>query len=173
MSLQHKKSDDIKTNADIIEVTTSNVDKLTTYQLRQELIKRNCLDIPENRINHRSMLERLIHELYRVEQDKINQHTSMKIQEEHEKLQEAKRIREMKKLEAIERSRQRQASAEYFKVKTELNKIGKENMNQVKSNEVIEESDSNDVISDSLEHDDNDDPFRSYNTKQRSKIYVK
>ena len=48
-------------------ITTSTVGKLTTYELRQELLHRNALDIEESRINHRSMLERLIVELVKEE----------------------------------------------------------------------------------------------------------
>ena len=60
---------------DCLPLNTSNVGKLTTYQLRQELIKRDALDIEESRINHRTMLERLIREL--VKEEKVKRKSMM------------------------------------------------------------------------------------------------
>lgn len=34
-----------------------------TCRNRQELLRRNCLDIPDEQVNHRSMLARLMKEL--------------------------------------------------------------------------------------------------------------
>ena len=48
-------------------IDTSTVGQLTTYELRQELLRRDALDIEESRINHRTMLERLIVELVKEE----------------------------------------------------------------------------------------------------------
>ena len=54
-------------------LTIRNVGKLTTFELRQELVKRNCLDIPEENINHRTMLQRLVQVLLDEENKIANQ----------------------------------------------------------------------------------------------------
>lgn len=45
------------------EISSRTVSKLTTFELRQELVKRNALDIPEGSINYKTMLARLMTEL--------------------------------------------------------------------------------------------------------------
>ncbi len=90
---------------------------------RQELVKRKALDIPENQINHRNMLQRLIQEIVKHEAELSNIKTNQIMEEKQKQIGEAKRIRELKKLEALERSRQRQADAEYFKKKAERNEL--------------------------------------------------
>ena len=52
-----------------MSITSRNAGTLSTYELRQELIRRNALDIEESKINHRNMLERLMVELVREERE--------------------------------------------------------------------------------------------------------
>ena len=48
-------------------ITSENISKLTTYELRQELVRRDCLDLDEESINHNSMMKRLMEELVKDE----------------------------------------------------------------------------------------------------------
>jgi len=95
-------------------LSTRNVSKLTTYELRQELTRRGKLDVPEESINHRSMLQRLIQVLLEDEQRAIDERTAEAEAQQQARLAEAKADRDKRKQEALERSRQRQLSGAYF-----------------------------------------------------------
>ena len=41
-------------------LSSRNVSRLTTYELRQELVRRDKLDIPDDQINHRFVLLNLM-----------------------------------------------------------------------------------------------------------------
>lgn len=51
-------------------ISTRNVDRLTTFELRQELVRRGALDIEDSKVNHRSLLQRLVVEL--VKDERVN-----------------------------------------------------------------------------------------------------
>jgi hypothetical protein len=146
------------------DLTIRNVGKLTTFELRQELVKRNCLDIPEENINHRTMLQRLVQVLL-DEENKISNEKSSSIESEKMAASNAaKLVREQKKLEAIERSKLRQNNPTYFKELAEKNVAPKKS-----ELEDLEEFNlSNDVINSS----DELDPFQS-NFKPKSKIHIR
>lgn len=79
----------------------------------------------------------------------------------------AKKARELKKQEALERSKLRQAHPQYFKQKAELN-TPLPNAEPVKE-VAVEDDDTTNCD----EGDNIDDPFRSYKPKGRPKIFVK
>lgn len=97
------------------KLSTRNVGSLTTYDLRQELVRRNVLDIPEESINHRSMLQRLVQELMKDEQKETDTNLVQSELSREEEMIAKKKERERKKQEAIEKSQQRQADANYFR----------------------------------------------------------
>lgn len=161
-----------------VTITSRNVGNLTTYELRQELIRRDKLDIPEKQINHRSMLQRLMVELVAEESVKVEINTTIAIDEANKKREEAKALREHKKLEALERSKQRQSNPEYFDKIKELN-TKPDKIIETTANDAVEASVTDGTEAKMLaeEEDDDDkvqqDPFRSYVSKQRSKVYVR
>jgi hypothetical protein len=153
------------------QLTTQNVSSLTTYELRQELVRRNKLDIPENQINHRSMLQRLIVELVAEEDNKVAETTAKAVETTKSQMEAAKALREQKKQEAIERSRQRQAeNPAYFQHRKELNEIKKTEKIEEIANDDSKEVDVVDNDTETATADD--DPFRT-TSKHRSKIFVK
>ena len=146
-------------------LSTRNVSKLTTYQLRQELTRRDKLDIPEDNINHRSMLQRLIQVLMEDEQKALEEKAT---EAEAQRLAEstaAKASREAKKLEAIERSKQRQQNASYFEM------LKQSNAPPAKPDLTAVEELSSASATD--EDRPNDDPFSEVSGKTRSKIHVR
>lgn len=109
-------------NADLTScLTVQNVSKLSTYELRQQLVLRSALDIPEEKINHKTMLLRLIQILLEDEQRAADEKTAVLEAEMLKKNAALKELRDAKKMEAIERSKQRQQKSEYFESKSELN----------------------------------------------------
>mmetsp|Transcript_15557 Transcript_15557/g.14088 ORF Transcript_15557/g.14088 Transcript_15557/m.14088 type:complete len:156 (+) Transcript_15557:102-569(+) len=151
------------------KITSLNAGYLTTYEIRQELIKRNALDIPDSDINHRSMLARLIKELVIQETNETNERTNNLLQQQQQKLLDAKAIREQKKIEAIERSRMRQRDSNYFNNKQQANQLvnnTEEQINKQDDREVDVE------IESEVDRDIVIDPFRSTN-KQKYKIFLK
>ena len=146
--------------------SSRNVSRLSTYELRQELVRRNKLDIPEDEINHKTMLQRLIKLLLEDEEKAVNDKEALLEAERVQKLNEAKAERERKKQEALERSKQRQQNPDYFRELAESNKLP-EKTDLTHLEEVAPSNDSEAVfVSD-------DDPFRSISSKQKSKIYIK
>ena len=151
------------------DVTSSNVSTLTTYELRQELELRGALDLPEGGINHRAMMQRLVQELVKVEskleQEKVNSDAARL----HEEREAEKRLREQRKAEALERSRQRQADPNYFKSRADLNKEGKEVLEAKKSEPVtpLDQEEEEEAEAQGV-----DDPFRA-TKKGRAKVHVR
>ena len=87
--------------------------------------------------------------------------------------EEAKRLREQRKQEAIERSRQRQANPDYFKTKAELNTPPPETKAvSGQEGENATESTAEDEADEKTEEEDID-PFRSYKPNSRPKVFVK
>ena len=140
----------------------------STYALRQELVRRGALDIPEGRINHNSLLKRMVEELVKQETKKTDERTEIAIDTAQKERDAAKALREKKKQEAIERSKARQAQKGYFDEKQEANENGQRK---------LKESNDASIVSEDTEADErcmekpDDDPFRSYK-RGRSKIHV-
>jgi len=47
-------------------ITSANAGTCTPFQLRQELVKRNCFDLDEEKVCHRTLLQRLMVELVSI-----------------------------------------------------------------------------------------------------------
>ena len=154
-----------------VSITTSNVHSLTTYDIRQELVRRDCLDIPEEKINHNSMLQRLIVALLKDEEKQVEEATEAAVDKAALEREKAKAIREQRKREAIERSKARQANPEYFQRLKEDNEKGKD---QVEGKTVAaSDCDHKDKENEGQEEEANDvddDPFRTTKSTGRSKL---
>jgi hypothetical protein len=153
-------------------ITIENASTCTPYDLRQELLRREAMDIPEGRANYRSLLQRLMVELVK-EQDQLNQlrvaEMEAKQKEQRDKLKEK---RERRKLEALERfQKRRENDPDYFEKRKESAALSHDLKNTtIASEEQSQPYEENDV-SESAPVDS--DPFRSYQPKSRSKIFVK
>jgi len=135
---------------------------MSTYDLRQELVRRNCLDFPHAEINHNSMLRRLIQALVIEEANAIEAHTAAAVDKAQEERDAAKALREQRKAEALAKSKERQADPNYFRTRQEQNKakeVTVETSDAAKEEEPTEDEEAN-----------NDDPFRTYKSKGRAKI---
>ena len=149
------------------KITSQGVHKMSTYELRQELVRRNCLDIPDDEINHNTMLKRLIVELVKDESMIVEQHTLDVVHKAQEERDIAKALRELKKAEALARSKARQADANYFATKKDANV--KPVVTQIETPTVVDEEEE-DVEIDNNSKNDIDDPFRTYKNNGRAKI---
>ena len=144
-------------------ITSENVSKLTTFELRQELVRRNCLDLDEEAINHNSMMKRLVQELVKDEARITEERTTSAVDIAKRARDEAKALREVKKQEAIERSKARQAQKDYFEAKKGNNTAPTGGMDT-----------GNNVGGDAGEDNEkttDDDPFR-IGPSRRSKVHV-
>lgn len=125
------------------EINTKTCSKLTTFQLRQELTKRKALDIPDDEINYKSMLRRLLQVLVKEEEQLAAEKEEKRLLEYKEKIEAVKKIKEARKQEAIERSKARQSSnPEYFSNKMKMNeevKLDRE-MKKASISESVEEN---------------------------------
>jgi hypothetical protein len=143
------------------------------YCYRQELVKRNALDLPEERINHRNMLERLMKEIVTEESIRAQALADAATKDNLLKIEEAKKIREQRKLEALERSRQRQLNPEYFQQKASMNEEAKLPKPPTSASDIAE-VENHDSEEDAFEQEVDNDPFRSYKTSgQRNKLFVR
>eukprot|EP01038_Epipyxis_sp_PR26KG_P007530 gene7530-10258_t len=151
-------------------ITTANVGSLSTYEIRQELVRRNALDIPENMINHKSLLQRLVKDLVEEEQKIAEVKVEQALCQNAIIRDEAKTEREKRKQEALARSQMRQKDPNYFTQKQEAN------VKKAESIENKEEPSSLDSTNDDNENEEDQnlsfDPFRSYKSG-RSKISIK
>lgn len=113
-------------------LTLRNVGSLTTFEIRQELNRRNAMDLDEEKvqINFKTLLQRLVQELVKEEENNTLEHTTVVIDQAQLKRETDKAMREEKKKEALERSKQRQADKDYF--------IKKQELNVKKNDEVVE-----------------------------------
>lgn len=149
-------------------ITSATVGSLTAYELRQELIRRNALDIEECKINFKSMLQRLMVELV-LEETKVAEEKVLSSADEYKSQRElAKQQREERKREALERSRQRQADPKYFEVKVEQNLAKAVNVSETAL--IAEETLSDEIIDPTAGIDA--DPFRETYSKG-NKIFVR
>ena len=150
------------------KITSLTASKLTTFELRQELVRRNALDIEEDKINYKTMLQRLMIELVKEETEVATEKvvsTSEKYKEEREL---AKQQREQRKKEALERSQQRQADPAYFAQKQEINAAKANSAPDGPAVEVVPSEE----VQDNGEHEVDDDPFRTTKSKH-NKVFVK
>jgi len=149
-------------------LSSRNVSRLTTYELRQELVRRDKLDIPDDQINHRTMLQRLMQLLLEDEKQAANTKEAGEEMKRMEKINDAKAERERRKQEAIERSKARQQDPSYFNKKVESNvapeKTNLEGLEELNSATNEDEGDDGDEGTDS-------DPFSSNKRATRGKIH--
>ena len=111
-------------SSSVLTITTENISKLTTYELRQELLRRGQFDFKdENLVNYKSLLKRLMVEVVKDEQNALAAKEEARLSSIQAEKLEAKRLREARKAEAIARSQARQAEkgADYFANKARLN----------------------------------------------------
>ena len=124
------------------------------------------------------MLQRLIRELV-AEEAEANAKRTIVLEDSFRSTQEeAKRLREERKREAIERSKQRQSDPNYFQKITELNTKKSDQTDDVKEVNSIDSAVSDHEVDDSKEKgiSENDDPFRrSTNSSgtRRNKVFVR
>jgi len=149
-------------------LSTKNVSKLSTYELRQELTRRGKMDLPEEMVSHKSLLCRLITELVADEAAVAERAVALAEKKNSDEREAARLLREQRKAEAIARSEARRNDPTYFKQKQELN-VAPAQIEEKDANGKIEEDDDGD----SDEVVGNDDPFRSYKAKARPKIMVR
>lgn len=150
---------------------TRNVSKLSTYALRQELVRREKLDIPEEEINHNNMLKRLIEELVKDEAKVTEERTEGAVDAAQQERDAAKALREKKKQEAIDRSKARQAQKGYFSEKSGANESGQKELDEKSKAAAVSDGAEEGEGEKDLEEPEND-PFRSYKPSGRSKIHI-
>ena len=164
------------------------------WLLRQELLRRGAFDLDEDKVNFKSLLQRLMVELVAEEKQAVSHHTETVCQEADLERQRLKKERERKKQEALERSRLRQADPEYFRNRSELNAkaSGSGELQNFSSNPsanlVARDASATVEVGQGKagggggggeeeevegETANQEDPFRCYKPKVRSKIYVK
>lgn len=124
-------------------------------------------------MNFKSLLQRLMVELVAEERQATEIKTKAIVDETAVKLEQAKQERERKKLEALERSKQRQADPEYFKRRTEQNEEAAAAKAKAQAEIEALPAVPAEEEEDEQEDDKNDDPFRTYKSKGRSKVFVK
>lgn len=135
---------------------------------RQELTRRGAFDFKEgDTINYRTMLQRLMVELVKDEEKLAAERAQANIEKLETEIERSKRIREEKKREALERSKQRQSDPNYFAKRAEANSLANQ---PTISEAVVTEEDKTDV-EESIEVVSSN-PFDTY-PKGRSKIFVK
>lgn len=140
---------------------------------RQELVRRKAFDLDEDKVNFKALLQRLMVELVADENAAVEQKTKAIEDQAAEAREKAKQERELKKAEALERSKQRQADPSYFKKRVEVNEEGVAAKEKAKIElqelpvEIVEDGE------ESEEDAQNDDLFRTYKKKTKSKVYVK
>jgi phage terminase small subunit len=132
-------------------LTIEKASKLSTFELRNELVKRNALDIPENLINYESLLARLIKDLVKEEDENQNNETIQSESTDKEVIKDLKKLREVKKQAAKERSNVRQENVTYFKHKKESNQ---EYFTQLRRHDLQEQKTSELNLKDSTDCDD-------------------
>ena len=150
-------------------LSTRNVNKLTTFQLRQELERRGAFDIPEEQVNHKSIMQRLVQVLLEEERRVANEREANREAERIAQLNAAKAAREQKKLEALERSKLRQQNPKYFEAISESNKAPEK-----KDLQDLEEVDSSGGTDVAEQHETStEDPFSPFAHRGRAKIHTR
>lgn len=137
------------------------------------------MDLDETKvaINFRSLLQRLMVELV-AEENKLHENkVESAVNEANTAREAAKAEREKRKLEALERSKQRQANPEYFAQRSSANaeaaarKAEKEKRDAELEVVSADEEEEEGGGGSANVHDD--DPFRSYVSKSKNKIFVR
>lgn len=126
----------------------------------------------ENKVTFKTLLQRLMVELVKDEAEKDNARIEAATTAANEVRDAAKAERERKKAEALERSRQRQANPEYFAQKGVANTEGvamKAKKLEEAANVPVETTEEEPADESAI----SDDPFRSYASKSKNKIFVK
>ena len=59
--------------SNITAITSDNISKLSTFQLRQELVRRNAFDLAEDSVNYNTLLKRLLVEVLKDEEKAIQE----------------------------------------------------------------------------------------------------
>jgi hypothetical protein len=117
------------------------------------------------------MLQRLMVELV-AEESKLHEVKVESALNEANLVRDAAKLnREQKKLEALERSKQRQANPEYFQERISANSDAVASK-AAKAAVITEMTVENEEVEE-VEVKTNDDPFRSYTTKTKNKISVR
>jgi len=167
-------------------LSTRNVSKLTTFEIRQELNRRGKMDLPEETITHKTLLQRLIAELVSDEASVAQQAVSVAEKKNQDEREAARFLREQKKAEALARSEARRAAnPNYFAEKQQLNVKplrqegsaggggeGTEGQGQGQVEGENEDEDEEETENKN-DNDEEDNPFRTYKSKARPKIYVR
>jgi hypothetical protein len=131
--------------------------------------------LDENNVNFKIMLQRLMVELVAEENAQAEIKTKAVVDDAAAAREAAKQERELKKQEALERSRLRQADPDYFKKRVELNEdAAKKKADELAAALAQEIAASQQNEEEEVEDDaDNNDPFRSITKKSKNKIFVK
>lgn len=133
---------------------------------RQELVRRNAFDLTdEKKINFKTLLARLMVELVKEEDEATLARENEILAARATAALALKKERDLKKQEALERSKQRQSDPNYFKKISESN-IQPEK-SKVETAEVCEEDNEESPTTES-----EIDPFRIVKST-KSKIYIK
>jgi hypothetical protein len=130
--------------------------------------------LDENNVNFKIMLQRLMVELVAEENAQAEIKTKA-VDDAAAAREAAKQERELKKQEALERSRLRQADPDYFKKRVEVNEEAAKKKADELAAALAQEIAASQQNEEEEEEDDadNDDPFRSITKKSKNKIFVK
>lgn len=134
------------------------------------------MDLPDNQISFRSLLQRLMKELIKDEEEEAVRRLAEKEAQRNEDRERAKKERETKKLEALERAKLRREQAGGEQIYFESRKIESQTTSESmkKDSAVSEISNQNDDTATTEELDNNEtDPFRTYTSKSRPKVFVR
>ena len=103
-------------------MTIDEASKLTTFQLRQELVNRyGGQDIPPACFNYKELLARLVKEIVKEEKEAAQKVADALTKKALEEREQQKLIREQRKAEALARSKARTQNKDYFQSKREAN----------------------------------------------------
>jgi hypothetical protein len=137
------------------------------------LVRRGAFDFKdEDTVNFRSLLQRMMTELVKDKQLKDEERSSKSLSDANEKRDTAKEDRERKKLEALERSKQRQQAKGYFDQRVEANTNAKLAAEQKLKNQ-IENTFEVTVDEEEEETVKEIDPFRSFTSKSKNKLFIR
>ena len=134
-------------------ISLDNVHKCSTYVLRQELRKHGYFgDDYEGEVNHTILLKAMVRVLQMTESQKENEVTKAHNELSENLRDKLAKQKALRKIEAVERSRLRQADRNYFEERRRSNKI-QVNSDNCEIKDKIEYKDPE------LTAPDKDDPF--------------
>lgn len=158
-------------------ITIENAGSCTAFDLRQELVRRGAFDFKsEDQVNFRSLLQRMMTELVKDKQQTDEERSSRALSSATVQRDAAKEEREKKKLEAIERSKQRQQAKGYFDQRVEANTTAKNAAEEKLKNQQVTAVESTDDATFDEEEDEAEeeiDPFRSFTSKSKNKLFIR